>query len=288
MKLRYQYKLRPGRQALALLTAQYDASRWVWNQCVERFTKHLDTSQTVLHRLLTQWRADHEWLAAQPVVPQQQIIRDFVAAKNAFFKKLRKPPRFKAAKTSLPSLNYTLRGLSIRDGRLRKVGSCCRWCGAVTCRQSLHRCGCIGMLPDGGGPHLWSSERPALSHGSIMGSLVLIGVSRRRLRPPLLTTTCTTATVPVAVPKPYNEKSAKWPDTEPSVTGSLTARPRLKQPRFNARCDGSAKNNPDPGHKASQRIICTSPVKTSNPHSYPNPAWHAKQQKTLSAWSKQN
>lgn len=122
MKLRYQYKLRPGRQALALLTAQYDASRWVWNQCVERFTKHLDTSQTVLHRLLTQWRADHEWLAAQPVVPQQQIIRDFVAAKNAFFKKLRKPPRFKAAKTSLPSLNYTLRGLSIRDGRLRLAG----------------------------------------------------------------------------------------------------------------------------------------------------------------------
>ncbi|GAA2036460.1 RNA-guided endonuclease TnpB family protein [Yaniella flava] len=122
MKLRYQYKLRPGRQALALLTAQYDATRWVWNQCVERFTKHQDTSQTVLHRLLTKWRSENSWLTAQPVVPQQQIIRDFVAAKNAFFKGQRKPPRFKAAKRSLPSLNYTLRGFSLPDGRLRLAG----------------------------------------------------------------------------------------------------------------------------------------------------------------------
>lgn len=50
------------------------------------------------------------------------MIRNFVDAKNRFFKGQCKYPRFKAAKKTLPSLNYTLRGFSIKSGRLKVAG----------------------------------------------------------------------------------------------------------------------------------------------------------------------
>lgn len=52
------------------------------NMCVERFDKHEDTSQNSLMTHLTTLRHSEEWLGEQPVVPQQQAIRDFIAAKK--------------------------------------------------------------------------------------------------------------------------------------------------------------------------------------------------------------
>lgn len=123
MKQRYTYKLRPGAEATSLLQRQAGACRWVWNMCVERFNKREDTSQSSLMRHLTELRHTEEWLGKQPVVPQQQVVRDLIAAKNAFFKGVRKSPKFKKKQASLPSLNYTKRGFSItKDGRLRLAG----------------------------------------------------------------------------------------------------------------------------------------------------------------------
>lgn len=123
MKKRYTYQLRPGANAEALLCRHAGSCRWVWNMCVERFNNREDTSQTTLMKHLTLLRHSEEWLGEQPVVPQQQTIRDFITAKKAFFNKTRKRPKFKKKRTTLPSMNYTKRGFSItEEGRLRLAG----------------------------------------------------------------------------------------------------------------------------------------------------------------------
>lgn len=123
MKKRYTYKLRPGAEAEALLKRHAGSCRWVWNMCVERFNNREDTSQTTLMKHLTLLRHSEEWLGEQPVVPQQQTIRDFITAKKAFFNKTRKRPKFKKKRTTLPSMNYTKRGFSLtKDGRLCLAG----------------------------------------------------------------------------------------------------------------------------------------------------------------------
>lgn len=123
MKKRYTYKLRPGEEATALLCRHAGSCRWVWNMCVERFNNREDTSQTTLMKHLTLLRHSEEWLGEQPVVPQQQTIRDFITAKKAFFNKVRKRPKFKKKRTTLPSMNYTKRGFSLtKEGRLHLAG----------------------------------------------------------------------------------------------------------------------------------------------------------------------
>ena len=123
MKKRYTYKLRPGAEAETLLRRHAGSCRWVWNMCVERFNNREDTSQTTLMKHLTLLRHSEEWLGEQPVVPQQQTIRDFITAKKAFFNKVRKRPKFKKKRTTLPSMNYTKRGFSLtKEGRLRLAG----------------------------------------------------------------------------------------------------------------------------------------------------------------------
>ena len=123
MKKRYTYKLRPGAEAETLLCRHAGACRWVWNMCVERFNNREDTSHTALMKHLTTLRHSEVWLGEQPVVPQQQTIRDFISAKQAFFDKVRKRPKFKKKRAALPSMNYTKRGFGItKEGRLRLAG----------------------------------------------------------------------------------------------------------------------------------------------------------------------
>lgn len=123
MKKRYTYKLRPGVKAETLLKRHAGTCRWVWNMCVTRFDKWEDTSQTSLMKHLTSLRHSEEWLGEQPVVPQQQAIRDFITAKKAFFDKVRKRPKLKKKWSTLPSMNYTKRGFSLtKDGRLHLAG----------------------------------------------------------------------------------------------------------------------------------------------------------------------
>ena len=123
MKKRYTYKLRPGAEAETLLCRHAGACRWVWNMCVERFNNREDTSHTALMKHLTTLRHSEVWLGEQPVVPQQQTIRAFISAKQAFFDKVRKRPKFKKKRAALPSMNYTKRGFGItKEGRLRLAG----------------------------------------------------------------------------------------------------------------------------------------------------------------------
>ncbi|WP_336086715.1 RNA-guided endonuclease InsQ/TnpB family protein [Nocardia sp. SSK8] len=73
-----------------------------------------------LSKMLTAARSRTAWLRAGSQVAQQQTLRTYaIALKHSFTIKSRSRPTTKSRKTSLPSLEYTTRGFSIRDRRLR-------------------------------------------------------------------------------------------------------------------------------------------------------------------------
>jgi putative transposase len=113
--VRYRYRLRPGAIAQAALLREWDRCRWVWNAAVARLN---ESGDWVRDDALTDWRREHEWLRAGSVVARQQMLRNFRArrAKGNGHRK------FKSAKRSLPSRNYTKRGFAVNDGRLCVAG----------------------------------------------------------------------------------------------------------------------------------------------------------------------
>ncbi len=111
--VRYTFRLRPGQHAERSLINEWHRARWVWNQAVATL-KHSNTWVSDKH--LTRWRAERQWLREVSVVTQQQELRNF-RTKRA---KGKGRKRFKPARRSQPSPNYTLRGFSLSDdGRLR-------------------------------------------------------------------------------------------------------------------------------------------------------------------------
>lgn len=143
MKVRYTYRLRPGRQAEQYLLAEWDACRYVWNRMVdESKARHeLNRGETFgdrqAQKYLTVLRAytidknGVKWLALHSCVPQQQIVRDYSKArKKALLDQLdntipvsRKAgmPGYKSRKTATPTLNYRVGGFALvqRDGKTR-------------------------------------------------------------------------------------------------------------------------------------------------------------------------
>lgn len=114
----YRDRLRPGAAALAALLGEWDRCRWAWNQAVARLN---ESGEWVRDDVLTSWRREHDWLREGSVVAQQQMLRNF-RAKRAKGQGRRK---FKSAKRTLPSLNYTRRGFAIKDRRLYLAGGLC-------------------------------------------------------------------------------------------------------------------------------------------------------------------
>ncbi|MDQ1290082.1 MAG: putative transposase [Actinomycetota bacterium] len=108
--LRYTYRLRPGAGAARALWQEWGRNRWLWNQACAR---RKNREPRLTGKDLTGFRAEHEWLRDGSVVAQQQTLRTFWQSKGK---------RFKSRKMALPSLNYTLRGFSLRDGRLVLAG----------------------------------------------------------------------------------------------------------------------------------------------------------------------
>ena len=111
MKVRYTYRIRPGASALAVLMSHWNSARYVWNACVERYKNKqpwlTDKDLTHMRATLVNDRSEH-WLRNSSSVVQQQAIRDFRRAKS-------RNRRFKSSKTTLPSMNYTVRGFSLKD-----------------------------------------------------------------------------------------------------------------------------------------------------------------------------
>ncbi|MEU4423541.1 transposase [Actinoplanes sp. NPDC024001] len=117
--VRYTYRLRPGRQARAALLAEWSRCRWLWNEAVHQQASGRKPTFGKLSKLLTEARSRNAWLRAGSQVAQQQTLRTYGAALDASFTvKGRGRPKVKRKKDALPSLEYTTRGFSIRNGRL--------------------------------------------------------------------------------------------------------------------------------------------------------------------------
>ncbi|MFE7722643.1 RNA-guided endonuclease InsQ/TnpB family protein [Nocardia rhizosphaerihabitans] len=118
--VRYTYRLRPGAHAVAALESEWHRCRFLWNEAVNQQLSGANPSFVRLSKMLTEARARTAWLREGSQVAQQQLLRNYAAALDHSFKiKGRGRPKFKPRKTSLPSLEYTARGFSIRDRRLR-------------------------------------------------------------------------------------------------------------------------------------------------------------------------
>jgi len=106
--LRYNYRLRPGAQALAVLNADWNRVRWIWNQAID--AKRDRNRRLLKGSDLTAARAKLDWLREGGQNQQAQVLYNF----NPTTARKRK-----SRKRDLASIEYTTRGFSIRDGRLR-------------------------------------------------------------------------------------------------------------------------------------------------------------------------
>ncbi|MFD8230437.1 RNA-guided endonuclease InsQ/TnpB family protein [Streptomyces sp. NPDC059696] len=139
---RYTYRLRVSSTARTALLAEWDRCRWIWNECVAKSRRiyahnraHPDDKLTCgpaqLDKMLTEARAKLPWLREGASVPQQQTVRDFGTARSKALKDIdtRLPIRQRAGmpgvrkkRQALPTLNYTVRGFRLKDGRLHLAG----------------------------------------------------------------------------------------------------------------------------------------------------------------------
>lgn len=117
--VRYTYRLRPGMQAERALVGEWGRCRWLWNEAVHQTKTGRKPTMCKLSKLLTDARGTKTWLRDGSQVAQQQMLRSYAQSLNHSFNvKGRGRPTFKARKKVLPSLEYTTRGFSIREGRL--------------------------------------------------------------------------------------------------------------------------------------------------------------------------
>ncbi|MFI6314062.1 RNA-guided endonuclease InsQ/TnpB family protein [Nocardia fusca] len=121
--VRYTYRLRPGAQAVRALEAEWHRCRFLWNEAVHQQRAGQAPTFSRLSKMLTEARGRTSWLRAGSQVAQQQMLRTYaVALDHSFTVKDRGGPAPKSRKNSLPSMEYTTRGFSIKDRRLRLPG----------------------------------------------------------------------------------------------------------------------------------------------------------------------
>lgn len=117
--LRYTYRLRPGKQAVAALEAEWHRCRFLWNEAVHQSQTGQKPTFVKLSKLLTAARKESAWLREGSQDAQQQMLRTYgQALAHSFTVKGRGRPTFKARKKTLPSLNYSRNGFSVKADRL--------------------------------------------------------------------------------------------------------------------------------------------------------------------------
>lgn len=118
--VRYTYRLRPGVVAERALVAEWHRCRFLWNEAVHQFRSGRKPTRAKLGKLLTAARAASAWLREGSQNVQACALNAYALALDHSFKvKGRGRPQIKKRKSSLPSLEYTTRGFSIKAGRLR-------------------------------------------------------------------------------------------------------------------------------------------------------------------------
>lgn len=125
----YRYRLRVSNLQAVLLGAVFDACRFVWNQALGRWGdlwrhERMSLGYADADCELTDWRSRFEWLAEQPSVPEQQILRDLYRAIAAFYDKANPAgrPRFKSRKSGFATARWTRRGFAVSGSGLGRPG----------------------------------------------------------------------------------------------------------------------------------------------------------------------
>jgi putative transposase len=129
VEVRYRYRLRVSNSQAGLLQAVFDACRFVWNQALGRWgdlwrQEQIALSYGAANKELTDWRSRFEWLAEQPSIPQQQVLRDLYRAIGAFFDKTNPAgrPSFKPRKAGYATARWTKTGFAVSGSGLGHVG----------------------------------------------------------------------------------------------------------------------------------------------------------------------
>lgn len=118
--VRYTYRLRPGAHAQRALLHEWGRCRFLWNEAVHQQKIGNKPTLAKLGKLLTELRKNNSWMRNGSQVAQQAILRTYAQAlQHSFTVKGRGTPTVKTKKRTLPSLEYTTRGFSLRDGRLK-------------------------------------------------------------------------------------------------------------------------------------------------------------------------
>ncbi|AJT64612.3 hypothetical protein T261_2941 [Streptomyces lydicus] len=130
--------------ARAVLAAEWDRCRWVWNECCAKSkqthlrnkhcpegTDKVTCGPAQLDKMLTEARKASGWLREGSSVPQQQLIRDFGKSRAKAQKDIKERlpmrqragmPKYKKKREARPSLNYTKRGFRLKGGKLHLAG----------------------------------------------------------------------------------------------------------------------------------------------------------------------
>jgi putative transposase len=121
--VRYTYRLRPGVVAERTLIDEWHRCRFLWNEAVHQQRSGGRPTFARLSKMLTEARGRNAWLRVGSQVAQQQTLRTYAQAlAHSFRVKGRGRPVVKTRKKALPSLEYTTRGFSIKEGRLCLAG----------------------------------------------------------------------------------------------------------------------------------------------------------------------
>jgi putative transposase len=134
-KVRFSYRVRVSATAERALLAESGRCRWVWNQCVaesrQAWKDQRECGPAGLGKMLTGWRAEHDWLREGSSVAQKETIRDFGKSRAKALKdrKDKVPatrraglPQFRKRDRSLPTMNYSRQGFRLRGGHLTVAG----------------------------------------------------------------------------------------------------------------------------------------------------------------------
>jgi putative transposase len=141
---RYRYRLRVNVIQAALLNDVFDACRYVWNRSLGDWTDLWKTEGIKLgygaaDKALTARRSELEWLAAQPSVPEQQVVKDLYRSISAFFDKSNPAgrPKFKKRRDCYATARWTKNGFRVAGSGLGRPGD--RLSVAVSGRRILLR-----------------------------------------------------------------------------------------------------------------------------------------------------
>lgn len=99
--------------------AEWGRCRWLWNEAVHQQRSGRKPTLSKLGKLLTEARGRAAWLRDGSQNAQASTLRCYAESLDRSFKvRGCRRPKFKSAKTTLPSLPYSGHGFALHDGRL--------------------------------------------------------------------------------------------------------------------------------------------------------------------------